>query len=422
MPVFHNHIVPAAEKRIMLYWLLILSGILLWISITFYALYIKVDAQVAHTIKTSNFLLPEGELYHNELFIDTYTAIHDPTFFDHSGFVLTQDFKTTFQKKFGDSSPGNNTSLTRYLSKHAAFQGIFAGFFQQYLFPLAVEERMDKPEILKISIVLRQNKAGISYDEITEYLRLKNSKEYSHYHWLLLHSIFDSFYNDKKEQYAVEDRFFENLTQLYSNGVIEDSDLDEIYLRYRNDFLFDLSLFYQNYRLKQNFNSIPDKSIGKYGGAVIYIELASHYAKLHGISTPLFMAIIQSESNGDPNAVSRMGALGLAQIMPATARDVTNNPHFNSEKLFEPEINLEIAARYIKIIEGWVDNAYPELDQEKRVDLIASAYNAGWSRVKRANGIPNILETRNYVQRVQHYYSLYSNSSAFTQKSITKLR
>lgn len=390
--------------------LTILSCLILWMSVTFYTLYNKVDKMAATIFSTSDLGLLSREIYKNDLFIDTYTALHDPEFFNHNGFLFTEDVKITLKKMIHSEYQGRHMTLTRYLSYHATYDGLFSGLYQQYLFPMVIEKHNNKLDILHTSVFLRQSKAGISYHDIKDYLRLKDPHEFSHYHWLLIHSIFDSIYKGEKKQYKIEELFFENLAQLYLHGVISDVEVNDLYERYKQDFSSDIATFFRNYRLNENLAFAREKiGIEKYGGAIAYADIAEYYAEFYEISFPLFMAIIQSESNGDPKAISRVGALGLAQIMPATAKDVTKKPHFNSERLFDPEINLEIAARYIKTIEGWIDNIYPAVDHDSKIDLIASAYNAGWSRVKRANGVPDILETRNYVQRVQHYHSLYSN-------------
>ena len=112
------------------------------------------------------------------------------------------------------------------------------------------------------------------------------------------------------------------------------------------------------------------------------ISLAASRA---GISSDLVRAVILQESAFDPCAVSSKGALGLMQLMPATARQLgVSNP-------FDPKQNVEAGAGLLRQL---IDRYGGDLS------LALSAYNAGPSRVDRAGGVPNITETTNYVRSV----------------------
>lgn len=107
-----------------------------------------------------------------------------------------------------------------------------------------------------------------------------------------------------------------------------------------------------------------------------------------GVEPRLFAALVWAESNFQPAAVSRAGALGLAQLMPATAAGLGVDP-------FDPIENLTGGARYLRI----------QLQRFGRVDLALAAYNAGPHRVTAAgNRIPRIVETQLYVVRVLDRY------------------
>ena len=110
------------------------------------------------------------------------------------------------------------------------------------------------------------------------------------------------------------------------------------------------------------------------------IDLA---ARRHGIPVGIFRSLIRHESGGSPTAVSPKGAIGLAQLMPATARGLGVDP-------MDPAQNLEGGARYLA----------QQFKKYGRWDLALAAYNAGPGAVDQYGGIPPFEETQNYVQRV----------------------
>jgi soluble lytic murein transglycosylase-like protein len=115
----------------------------------------------------------------------------------------------------------------------------------------------------------------------------------------------------------------------------------------------------------------------------------------------LLQALIATESGFDPAAVSPKGAVGLMQIMPATAQrygvrgDVTNPIE---RKLADPRTNVRTGARYLRDL----IRMYPG-----QLELALAAYNAGEGAVQRAgNRIPNYPETQNYVKTVMQLYGM----------------
>jgi soluble lytic murein transglycosylase-like protein len=116
-----------------------------------------------------------------------------------------------------------------------------------------------------------------------------------------------------------------------------------------------------------------------------HAELLAAAADRHGLDRALLAAVAKVESNFDPYAVSRAGACGLLQLMPATAR------RFEVKNVFDPAQNVEGGARYLR----WLLDRFGG-----RLDLALAGYNAGEGAVDRYHGIPPYRETTGYVLRV----------------------
>ena len=109
-------------------------------------------------------------------------------------------------------------------------------------------------------------------------------------------------------------------------------------------------------------------------------------AKEHKVDPALIAAVIKVESNGHPHAVSRKGARGLMQLMPATAR------RLGVKSPFDPRDNIRGGVAYL----GELAERFGDTNAE----LILAAYNAGEHAVEEYGGVPPYRETREYVKRV----------------------
>lgn len=127
--------------------------------------------------------------------------------------------------------------------------------------------------------------------------------------------------------------------------------------------------------------TVTNKSSG--GGDIAkMVHLA---AKKHGVDPKLAMAVAQAESGLSNEAVSPVGAVGVMQLMPETARSL------GVRNIHDPRENIDGGVRYLKQMLTTFNG-----DVSKAV----AAYNAGPQAVKNYNGIPPYSETRNYVARV----------------------
>ncbi len=114
-----------------------------------------------------------------------------------------------------------------------------------------------------------------------------------------------------------------------------------------------------------------------------YLAPARTAAKTYNIPESLFLRLIEQESGWNPKAISPKGAIGLAQLMPGTARLLRVNPNVPTE-------NLNGGARYLRMM----------YDKFGSWHLALAAYNAGPEAVEKYRGIPPYNETRNYVTRI----------------------
>lgn len=146
-----------------------------------------------------------------------------------------------------------------------------------------------------------------------------------------------------------------------------------------------------NYKLYLSEN--PSKVSNKYSTSK-YDHFISEASIKYGVSFPLLKALIKVESNFNPKAVSKAGAIGLMQIMPENFEVLKiTNP-------FNPRENILGGTLYLKKLMTRF---------EGKLLLALAAYNAGPAKVERYKKIPPIKETEIYVKKIMEAYSLNKN-------------
>jgi len=143
------------------------------------------------------------------------------------------------------------------------------------------------------------------------------------------------------------------------------------------------------------FVGVPDWAGRLPASGQPYSALLASAAAAQGVDGRLLAALVWSESAFRPNAVSRVGAAGLAQLMPGTARGLGLRVDGSVDQRFDPELNLNAGARYLR----------QQIVRFGSVELGLAAYNAGPGNVSRYGGIPPFAETQFYVYIVMRRYS-----------------
>ena len=137
-----------------------------------------------------------------------------------------------------------------------------------------------------------------------------------------------------------------------------------------------------------------------------YQQIVRGHARNYDLDPALLAAVIYQESKFKADAVSSSGAVGLMQLLPATAQgiaDRTGGSGWHERDLVNPELNVRYGSWYLRHL----------LDKYKDEELALAAYNAGQANVDRwreeGNGI-EFPETRHYVQRVQELKAIYARA------------
>lgn len=134
-------------------------------------------------------------------------------------------------------------------------------------------------------------------------------------------------------------------------------------------------------------------------------EILGRASQEHNVDVDLLASIVKAESGGNTRAVSRAGARGLMQLMPATASDL------GVEDSFKPDQNVRGGSSYIDAL---------LVRYHENLALALAAYNAGPAAVDRYHGIPPYAETRAYVARVIHEFNRRVLARQRAQSTVTR--
>ncbi|MBW2489858.1 MAG: lytic transglycosylase domain-containing protein [Deltaproteobacteria bacterium] len=150
----------------------------------------------------------------------------------------------------------------------------------------------------------------------------------------------------------------------------------------------------KSYNYKVYIKETPKKPLELYNEN-LYDHFISEASHTHGVPFTLLKALIKTESDFNPTAVSSAGARGLMQLMPENIKTLKiKNP-------FDPRENVMGGTRYLKQLINRFNGKLP---------LALAAYNAGPGVVEKYQRIPPFQETENYVKQVMKYYSLFNES------------
>jgi soluble lytic murein transglycosylase-like protein len=134
-----------------------------------------------------------------------------------------------------------------------------------------------------------------------------------------------------------------------------------------------------------------------------YIPSIRKYARLYNVEENFIKAMIRQESCFNPKAQSHVGAMGLMQLMPGTAKDLKVNNAWNTDQ------NIRGGVKYIS-------QQLKRFNNNKKLAL--AAYNAGPGKVLKYNGIPPYKETRNYVKKIMAEYDRLERNEERNQQRL----
>ena len=128
-----------------------------------------------------------------------------------------------------------------------------------------------------------------------------------------------------------------------------------------------------------------------------YISLINEWAPQYNLDANLVEAVVAVESNYDRFAVSKKGAQGLMQLIPATAK------RFGVRDAFDPADNIRGGIRYLDFLMSYFQG---------NLEHVLAAYNAGENTVVRYHGVPPYPETQKYIRKVTSLYHALNSAAA----------
>jgi soluble lytic murein transglycosylase-like protein len=146
--------------------------------------------------------------------------------------------------------------------------------------------------------------------------------------------------------------------------------------------------FHSNPQFFAKNDSLSDKLANLPKSRRWLVDMIKSIAQWHDVDPQLALSIVSVESNFQTHAQSTAHAMGLMQLIPATAQ------RFNVKDAFDASENVKGGVRYLR----WLLDRY-----RGNIELVAAAYNAGEGAVDKYNGIPPYKETQDYVKRVLRY-------------------
>ena len=155
------------------------------------------------------------------------------------------------------------------------------------------------------------------------------------------------------------------------------------------------------------YKNFPIDEIDKFQRFFPYIIVKS---KENQVSLPFILAVMKSESNFNPKAISQAGALGLMQLMPTTAKaeyqkivSSVEIKKINKNLIMYPEVNIVLGIKYLQYLEETVQEIKDPLKKRK---IVLAAYNAGLRRVKASFGCKT---NASLIWRINNYSDRYFN-------------
>ena len=133
-----------------------------------------------------------------------------------------------------------------------------------------------------------------------------------------------------------------------------------------------------------------------------YLTKIKTLAQKYKLQEKLIIAVAKAESDFDPTAISKKGAVGIMQLMKTTAKD------YGVKNRFDPDQNLEAGVKHLKYLYGKYKADLP---------LTLAAYNAGEEAVKKYKGVPPYKETKTYIKRVMKYMGMHYTGSFGSRRS-----